>query len=313
MLDFIQNSIASAIDRWFAGVGYSFAKWMLDWGVQAMSIHESFFQQAWLNSAYGIVIQIATAWLVARSVWEATNIYVLRSAGESHTDPQVWFRRVIFAVLGVSLSGTFVRTMIQVASGTAKLFGEPKLDRSFGQAIAEQLLCNANGGAVSDVIQCGSNAIIGGSLGGVAGVAAMPVLLAVVFLVAFAVAVFFLYLQALVRTWELAVAYVVGPVFALSAMGTDHWLSDGMYALWVREVSVLTLTQVIHSILLNGVVSHFTSSFSLGSFFAALIGLYVAWTVPRILRNFTYSSGVSRMATTMGGHFVTHLLTRAMW
>lgn len=121
-------------------------------------------------------------------------------------------------------------------------------------------------------------------------------------------------LQTAFRSVEIIFAKLVGPFMALSAMNTDHPWSEGAMSLWLREVAVLVLSQIIQVIVLCLLVSAvpttppFTTG--LGTFvrpsgntlrFGDVVLAFVLITIgtqgPRVLRNFIWSGDGVRSLT----------------
>lgn len=96
--------------------------------------------------------------------------------------------------------------------------------------------------------------------------------------------------QTAVRAVELSVLSVVGPVMAVGLTNADQ----GLFAVWWKELVVLSMSQVIQIFLVKGALTSL-SLVSVGSLMQMLFflaWLWVAYKTPAVLRQFAYSTGV---------------------
>ena len=97
-------------------------------------------------------------------------------------------------------------------------------------------------------------------------------------------------IQTGVRAVELAVLSVVGSVMAVGLTNPDQ----GTFAVWWRELIVLSMSQVIQIFLVKGAFSTLSllSLTALMQMFFFIGWLWVAYRTPAVLRQFAYSTGI---------------------
>lgn len=101
-----------------------------------------------------------------------------------------------------------------------------------------------------------------------------------------------IFIQAFVRSAELAVLAVTGPIMALGILRS----TSGLFQTWWKELIVLSMTQALQILLLKMAFASFTNFNSMADpFFSVFkfIGfLWVCYKTPAVLKQFAYSSGV---------------------
>lgn len=210
---------------------------------------------------------------------EGLRSYILYQHGEPGADTGRLFTRVILCIVVI-----------------AAIPWLPKFIYSLGNNLAM-----AVGSISSYEVEKGFNNITAMSAVG------MPVM-TLVMILAVLVLGFLILLQAAIRGVELGALSVVGPFMAIGLMRAD----EGVFAVWWRELVVLSMTQALQVLLIKGFLAqsiNITSS-GLGLFFA-VAWLWVTFKTPSFLRQFAYHTGIGSAAGGMARMMlVRKMLTR---
>lgn len=150
----------------------------------------------------------------------------------------------------------------------------------------------------------GSQAIESGDMSPLLGLSDIGIVIMILAMVGFVLWILIL-IQTGVRAVELGVLSVVGSGMAVGLTSPEQ----GTFAVWWRELIVLSMSQVIQIFLVKGALSTAALlSASTMMQMAFFIGwLWVAYRTPATLRQFAYSTGVGSAvggAVQQGGSFV---------
>ncbi|WP_374713234.1 conjugal transfer protein TrbL family protein [Symbiobacterium terraclitae] len=260
---------------------------LLSWSVD-MTSATLYWHDAWAQRAAAVVRAVAWSVLTLRVVYEAYRLYILRDTSDSFLSPGVLLRRTLIAVFWVAAAGPIVDWMHTFARAASAAVLGGGIDTSdwqlYSNHFERSLLQNMGWGAF---------------------------FLFLFIYAVFACGLLLVKLQAAARGVELAVAYVVGPVMALSAIANDDYLASGTLAVWWREVLVCSLTQVVQSLLILALAHYvLAGGFDILRILMALPVLWVAVKSPTILRQYAYHSGVGK-ATNSAGMIAIQFLARA--
>ncbi|BDG59774.1 hypothetical protein caldi_08640 [Caldinitratiruptor microaerophilus] len=282
------------MEQWLADQVRQIATWLLQYTADLLKV-VWLVPEPWVQSAYQVTSGVAWSLLGLRATFDAVRLYQLRAAGEPHLDPLVWFRRTTLGAAAVAGSPSVV--------GLVTLFAN---------LLTDDL---ARAGFAVDVQQWAETLVAGLLPFPLSPTPSpVPVLLAALFVVLMLLGLLILHFQAAIRGAELAVAYVAGPILAVSVAGNDDFLASGTFAVWWREVLVVSLTQAVQMLVMYGVI-HMTlgKGFDFRSFVLAMALIWVGVTSPRVLRTYAYSSGFGRATMSLATHAAAHVLARAVW
>lgn len=103
--------------------------------------------------------------------------------------------------------------------------------------------------------------------------------------------------QTIIRAVELAFITVAAPIMAVGLT----YQEEGVWAVWWREMVVLSLSQAVQMFFLTGFFSAMTAIahleiFGLSSFLLPIAWLFVAYKSPAMLKQFAYHTGVGQSA-----------------
>lgn len=287
LVDALNRLIQGAVEQWLADQVRQIANWLLRYTADLLKV-VWLVPEPWVQSAYQVTSAVAWSLLGLRATFDAMRLYQLRSAGEPHLDPLVWFRRTVLGAAAVAGSPSVV--------GLVTLFAN---------LLTDDL---ARAGFAVDVQQWAETIVTS------MFAPELPILLAALFVILMLLGLLLLHFQAAIRGAELAVAYVAGPILAVSVAGNDDFLASGTFGVWWRELLVVTLTQAVQMFVMYGVI-HMTlgKGFDFRSFVLAMALIWVGVTSPRVLRTYAYSSGFGRATMSAATHAAVQMLAKAVW
>jgi len=103
-----------------------------------------------------------------------------------------------------------------------------------------------------------------------------------------------IYIQSIIRGVEVAFLSVAGPIMAVGLTGSD----EGAWAVWWRELVVVSLSQAVQMLMLTGFFSTLVGQ--VFNFYSMLVGvawLWVAFKTPAVLKQFAYHTGTGSLAS----------------
>ncbi len=223
-----------------------------------------------VQNAISLAQIVGGALLGLKVAVESLRQYILFTTGNSDANPIKLVKRAIYAAVFLAGSPWLARVV----------FG-------YGAELAVAV-------ARVPVLGEGSNPLRGlMTQFGAAGFSALLLLGAMV--------VFWLiiYLQSIIRSVEVAFLSVAGPIMAVGLTGQD----EGAWAVWWRELVVVSLSQAVQMFMLTGFFATFGGV--LGgqgmNVYTGLLGvawLWIAHRTPAVLRQFAYHTGTGSLAST---------------
>jgi hypothetical protein len=141
-------------------------------------------------------------------------------------------------------------------------------------------------------------------------VAASIVNFAVIIIVLAALVFYFLILvQTVIRAVELAFVTVAAPIMAVGLT----YQEEGVWAVWWRELVVLSLSQAVQMLFLTGFFSAMTNIahleiLGLSTILMPIGWLFVAYKSPAMLKSIAYHTGVGQSAFGVARSYVTPLI-----
>lgn len=102
--------------------------------------------------------------------------------------------------------------------------------------------------------------------------------------------IFLILIQAAIRSVEVALLAVMGPVLGVAGLNSE------LFSAWWKNLLVISLTQAIQIFLLKGVfVMLAATNLEMGNYFLFALGfLWVAFKTPSILKEYAYSTGTGQ-------------------
>ncbi|MBS3949752.1 MAG: hypothetical protein KGZ53_03695 [Peptococcaceae bacterium] len=103
------------------------------------------------------------------------------------------------------------------------------------------------------------------------------------------------YVQSIIRGVEVAFLSVSGPIMAVGLTGSD----EGAWAVWWRELVVVSLSQAVQMLMLTGFFASLTAGQVVNGY-SMLVGvawLWVAFKTPSVLKQFAYHTGTGSLAS----------------
>ena len=278
------------LTRWLTDFFRELANQVINW-VPGVTAPSPYWEAPWAARAREVIVMIAWTLLTLRVAVEIWKLYIAREAGEAILAPGVLLRRVAYAAFLIPATGWFIPWCARLAITLSAAVAGVGADANPRAALLQ---------------------ILQGLLNGSMLLGALVISLLVV--LALAIAFLLLAIQASIRGVELAIAFILGPALAISAAGHDDFLASGTAAVWWREVLVLTLTQVIQTLLMLAILNYtLASAFEITSVLTSLAFAWVAIKSPSILRHYAYSSGVGRAAGSGAMAMATTVLMKLPW
>lgn len=269
-MSWLFGNLSDWIDRWVFEAIKGIFDQLLMWSVD-LTAPITYWQDGYAIMAHSVVLQVAWSLLALRLVWEIYRLYIVRDISDSSIGASVIFRRLIITAFWIAATGPAVQWVYEFAYASSKAIASVgvELDRlKLISGILEQVM-------------------IGLTFGGV-------LLYGTIFIV-FAVGILLIKLQAAIRGVELMIAYVFGPVFALSAISNDDFLATGTLAAWWREVLVCSLTQVVQTLTMLALFNYILATgFEIFHIILSLPIIWVSLKSPSILRQYAYHTGVGK-------------------
>jgi hypothetical protein len=276
--------IEKTLVKWFEGMMRWFVQFLAD-----VANTEPMWEAPWAkNIRNEIILPIAISVLALMFGYQAWKLYIARESGETSHGPAVLLRRMAAAVLGMGLSGWFVTWMAGLSRQMTLAIGAYNAGDWADKLVTHVVHSYANPLPAFKAISFGAFSI-------------SSILLIVLLII-----IILVWIQSFLRGAELTIAYVMGPLLALSAVGEDEPLSNGTLGMLLKEILVLTLTQVVQMVFMVGIIdyiipyhsenwgSHIVNSmemFSPKRLMAAIAVGWVALKAPSILRNYLHASG----------------------
>ena len=253
--------LAELVDRYVAGP----VSWMLQ-AFGSAGLLQNLWTTPWARYLITFSQSLAATVLAVRISWEAWQHYIVRVSGGGG-DAAAFVTRVFTATAGVAATPWLAQQALIL-----------------GNTLARDVAAAPFGSALRDF---GANwAAMFSQLSGAIWV---PVLM-----LAGCVLLTLIFMQAMIRTIEMFLLGVLGPVLAVG------WVSpnEGTAAAWWRELLVVASSHAVQLLLL-----YVTAALLVGPIvepfhlylrpFLALGALWVTWRTPVVLRTFAYHTGVA--------------------
>ena len=208
---------------------------------------------------------LALSILAIKVINESLQTYILYQSGDPDADPGGLLIRTLQAVVIIAALPDMVKRLFV-----------------FGMKVANDI-------AITDA------ASVNNFVETITTTAMLPINVLIV-IIFFLVAIICVLVQAAIRSAELAVATVVGPILALNISSTNR----STWSMWFKQVLVITTTQAIQIFMLQAFVSMTLSTNYLESMVGIGLLRSVAWLwvtlkTPKWLQQFTYASGAGSL------------------
>jgi len=138
---------------------------------------------------------------------------------------------------------------------------------------------------------------------------------AVILVILFALIFYYIVLiQTVIRAVELAFISVSAPIMAVGL--TDQ--NEGIWAVWWREMVVLSMSQAVQMFFLTGffsslvAIAHLEAELHLSSLILPIAWLYVAFKSPAMLKQYAHHTGVGQAASGAFRTYITPAIRRAI-
>jgi hypothetical protein len=250
-----------------------------------------------LNSAFVVnatsaLQTVGGALLAVKLAVDVTRQYILFASGDAEVNPIKAVRRTAYA--------------------TAMMAGGPWIAREVFTWGASLSIMVAQTPAVPEAEPLAGvvAAFVAGAVPGAAkafsfGIAIMLLIMLVLWLV--------IVFQTVVRAVELAFISAAAPVMAVGLTQQD----EGVWAVWWKELVVLSLSQAVQMFFLTGFFGAIAAVvvgavFSFHGFLLPLAWLFVAYKSPAVLRQMAYHSGVGQAMAGGVRSFATPAINRVI-
>lgn len=250
---------------------------------------KDYFSAPWLIYLIHLSQVFAGALLGVVLTWQGYHLYIMRSSGEGG-NPTDLIGKVVYGVAGIVVYPWAARSMIPFANGLADMVAKAP----FGTSLPN----------MSTNLQ----STLATSLQAKAGMFFVPLLMLVGIVLLIVV-----FIQSLIRTVELIVIGVVGPIFAIG------WVGNGSVAMafW-RELITLGMSQVVQVMMLwitSALVASDVQTVgqAIISPFMLIASLWVCYKSPSLLRQWTYHTGIGGAVGSGASSAIHVALMRAKW
>ncbi|MCL6453725.1 hypothetical protein JI721_03025 [Alicyclobacillus cycloheptanicus] len=250
---------------------------------------KDYFSAPWLVYLIHLSQAFAGTLLGLTLAWQAYHLYIMRTTGDGG-NPTDLLVKVMYGAVGIVVYPWAARYMIPVANGLADVVASAP----FGSSLPN-MSTNLQG-TLSTAMQAQADMFL------------VPLLLLIGL-----VLLIVIFIQSMIRTVELIVIGVIGPVFSVG------WLGNGGIAMsfW-RELITLGMSQVVQVMMLwitSALVASPAQSIghAIITPFMLIASLWVTYKTPSLLRQWTYHTGVGQAAGAGASTAIHVALMRAKW
>jgi len=243
-------------------------------------------------NATGAMQTVGGALLAVKLAIDVTRQYILFASGDADVSPIKAVRRVAYAA--------------------AMMAGGPWIAREVFTWGAKLSIMVAQTPAVPEVEPLADvvAAFMVGAIPGTVAIFSFGVAIMLLIMLVFWMIIVF---QTVVRAVELAFISVAAPVMAVGLTQQD----EGTWAVWWKELIVLSLSQAVQMFFLTGFFGAIATiavgaAFSFHGFLLPLAWLFVAYKSPAVLRQMAYHSGVGQAMASGVRSFATPAINKVI-
>lgn len=267
LIDMLNGLITSAIDALIKGFVEAF-NYLNAQGQNIMNFPI-------LKSGMDYVQLLAIYWLMVKLVFEGYQTYMLRQAGDPDSNP--------------------TELLIKGAQSVIIIEGLPWIISQlyeFGNMVARDV-ARLNGTTIDVSTIMNGYKGLGDKLAG-AGVAVLDIIIITLIFCVGIIMLFIVNIQIALRSAELAILTIIGPIMALNITTNNR----SLWSQWFRQVLGLCLTHALQTFMLMVTMSLLSSLGPLGfSNLMLFIGwLWVTIKTPNFIKQFTHSTGAGALA-----------------
>lgn len=226
--------------------------------------------------------------LIIKLIFEGYQIYMLRQSGDPDSSPAQFVLRGIQSIAIITVLPWLVNTIYE-----------------FGALVATDALTVSGGSSVGDIVIQYKG--LGGALADT-GLSIINIIMIVFIFLICLILLLVVAIQVSLRTAELAILTIIGPIMALNITTTNR----SIWNQWFKHVFGLCLTHALQMFML--VVSlKLLSTLGLsggGNTFLLFIGwLWITLKTPNFIKQFTHQTGAGSV---VGGAFKQYMSMRTM-
>lgn len=250
---------------------------------------KNYFDAPWLVYLIHMSQVFAGTLLGVALAWQAYHLYIMRTNGDGG-NPTDLLVKAVYGAVGIVLYPWAARYMIPFANGLAGMVAKAP----FGSSLPDM---SANlQSTISTSLQTDVDMFL------------VPILLLIGL-----VLLIIIFIQSLIRTVELIVIGVIGPVCSVGWMG-----NGGVAMAFWRELITLGMSQVVQIMMLwitSALVAAPSQSVSHAILtpFMLIASLWVTYKTPSLLRQWTYHTGVGQAAGSGASTAIHVALMHAKW
>lgn len=250
---------------------------------------KNYFNAPWLIYLIHMSQAFAAALLGLALAWQAYHLYILRSSGEGG-NPTDLLSKAVYGAVGIVLYPWAAQSMIPFANGLSGMIAQAP----FGSSLPN--MSSNLQGTLATAMQAQAEMFL----------VPLMLLIGLVLLIV-------IFIQSLIRTVELIVIGVIGPVFAVGWMG-----NGGIAMAFWRELVTLGMSQVVQ-IMMLWITSALVASpaqtvgHAILTPFMLIASLWVTYKTPSLLRQWTYHTGMGQAAGSGASTAVHVALSKAKW
>lgn len=284
--DLITDGVLSVFQRLLSDLVAFLAGTMAREHVLAVGILSSPFV---VNATNGTQV-IGGLLLAVKLAVDVTRQYILFASGDADVNPIKSFRRVAYAAAMMAGGPWIAREVFTWGANLSILIAQtPAAPEAQPLAV---MVAGFAAGAVPGAAKAFTFAIA---------------IMLLIILVLWLIIVF----QTVVRAVELAFISAAAPIMAVGLTQQD----EGVWAVWWKELIVLSLSQAVQMFFLTGFFGALTAiavgaAFSFHGFLLPLAWLFVAYKSPAVLRQMAYHSGVGQAMAGGARSFATPAINR---
>lgn len=261
-MEVIANLIISAINQFLSTIFENALTTFAQFAGNEMALAVRILDSVYVQNAIRFAQTLAGSLLALRVGVEATRSYILHLHGDPGADPGGLLKRTALAAGAIGAGPWLVKNVY--------LWGS-----SLADSVAHLGAVGQPSSPLDTIITFAATA---------------PFLIIITSLIAIVIWALIL-IQMGIRSIEVALLAVVGPVMAVGLTRVD----EGVAAVWWRELVVLSASQAVQVFLVKGLlatVMTITFGADLLKLFLLIGWLWVAFKTPAVLRQFAYHSGL---------------------
>ncbi|MBO8129279.1 MAG: hypothetical protein H0Z39_08800 [Peptococcaceae bacterium] len=257
-MDVIVQMIQNAVSGFITGIFENAVNTFVGFMGKEMQIALTVLDSPLVKNAVALAQVIGGSLLAVKLGVEALRAYVLWQGGDPGADAGGILRR---AAIGAAAIGCIPWLTKQVYV--------------FGNSLALQISQIPSQGSADSFFEALADAVH------------LPFTLVITFIIALVLWLIIL-VQTAIRGVELGALAVCGPIMAVGLTAVN----EGLFALWWRELLVLSMTQALQTLLLKGFLAQTINPQGLVGPLLMIAWLWVAVKTPNFLRQFAYHTGI---------------------